>query len=525
MSIKPKGDFKSFGELPDDFLKKVNNIEVEEINSSEDIFEAPESATKNRKLKNSKEKIGRKFQRKIQRDSLPVQEVDFESEDEFKVRARNPEDLEGIIFKDEYDETSVAELPNADSIEGQEFDLYENTYDPNGSSEVEMPDPAVLEGKEIPTEKEKKLKSAIDLAMEKTDEEANEYNSKKLTYEDIESAKSISELLEMIDKSEGIQGTKEYFDTEKLKMIIEMYVDGDEQLKDENGNIRYEYLTRSGGLRQKVFDLLNEKKTTPTPLTKKAKNIEVVPAQVDEKEVEEERYKYMLEDETVIPAEHAKENQEDYVFKIPEISEEERNKPKEELPEAPLPELKGGKFIVDQEMEDEMETPLLEKKLLEKNKTIEDVDTLITDIENIGSEKPFKKFLFKIGIGADAKRLNRAEKLKERAVAERYEIFNNLVATKTRVEFNRIMALDPRSKERRNYETFKFTELPDKIIYGNLGIIDYYKINDQNNEGLHTSKILSVKNIKSDVADELNSLIRRKIEQKVREEFGENKMK
>lgn len=110
---------------------------------------------------------------------------------------------------------------------------------------------------EIKNNSPKKLKSSVDLAMEKTQEVANEYNETKLTKESIDKAQTIDELFGAIEKSEGIQGSSEYFDKDKLKMIIEMVRDGE---------LGYEYITRSGGLRQKVFDILNTKKEEEKPI-------------------------------------------------------------------------------------------------------------------------------------------------------------------------------------------------------------------------------------------------------------------
>lgn len=108
---------------------------------------------------------------------------------------------------------------------------------------------------------EKEIKSAIEIAMEKTQGVADEYNENKLKSEDIKNARNLDELFSLIEKSEGIQGSQEYFDKDKLKMIIEMVHDGE---------LGYEYITRSGGLRQKVYDLLNKSKE-PKKIKKESK--------------------------------------------------------------------------------------------------------------------------------------------------------------------------------------------------------------------------------------------------------------
>jgi hypothetical protein len=105
------------------------------------------------------------------------------------------------------------------------------------------------------TEPKKTLETAVEKAMKATQEVANEYNETKLKKEDIDSAQSIEELISKIEASEGLQGSQEYFDKDTLKMIIE---------KVQSGELSIDYVTRSGGLRQKVFDLIGQQERVDT---------------------------------------------------------------------------------------------------------------------------------------------------------------------------------------------------------------------------------------------------------------------
>ena len=65
----------------------------------------------------------------------------------------------------------------------------------------------------------------------------------------IQEIKNFEDLFNFIDESKCIEGTKEFFTAEKLKNIIDNI---------RSGNLPINFVTRTGGLRQKVQELLEE---------------------------------------------------------------------------------------------------------------------------------------------------------------------------------------------------------------------------------------------------------------------------
>jgi len=63
----------------------------------------------------------------------------------------------------------------------------------------------------------------------------------------ISEVKSFDDLIKTIEKGGGIEGSQEFYDAKKLKNVID---------KVRKGELGITYITRTGGLRQKVEDLL-----------------------------------------------------------------------------------------------------------------------------------------------------------------------------------------------------------------------------------------------------------------------------
>jgi hypothetical protein len=123
-------------------------------------------------------------------------------------------------------------------------------------------------------EQEKELEKvrfneALDIARARKQEIADRYEIEKIRRENIEAADSFDALFEALDTGKGLFGTekengdRDYFDTELLKSIITSVRNrelGDPADGEQQG---IEYVTRSEGLRDKVFELIqNERKMT-----------------------------------------------------------------------------------------------------------------------------------------------------------------------------------------------------------------------------------------------------------------------
>ena len=260
-------------------------------------------------------------------------------------------------------------------------------------------------------EKKGNLKSSVDIAMEKTDAIAEEYNKNKLKKEDIESAKTLDELLAHVDASKGLQGTQDYFDKEQLRMIIE-------EVRD--GKLDFDYITRSQGLRQKVFDLMQNPtvETEPTPESGPETNFESV---------------FEIDDDT-----------------DPEtdvnISEVRGEVFKEEVDEVSPEWLKLSNEINKSEAE-----------IISKREGLVSVHKE-SELLNKKFESPFKKFLFNafsVGLkerdkalaGFEAVRLDYQNKIDE------------LIELKTRRRFEEIAQLHANNTERRKYSSVEFSDL------------------------------------------------------------------
>lgn len=403
---------------------------------------------------------------------------------------------------------------------------------------VKMPNPEDLEGAEFSKEKEpvsekvvekvapkKKPKTTVELAMEKTDAMAAEYNEKKLKAEDISNSKTIDELLSFVDKTEGLQGTQEFFDAGQLRMIIEMVRDG---------GLDITYVTRSGGLRQKVFDLLNNEAVIENPevvndvtnapekvvdeikapVSVKIKPPKVIvdsdrnkPEYLNEEELQplkpeekytylkeeelqtpnEEKFKYLLEEEGPVPSDKVeKVKPDENVLEIPKAPKLEKTS--EELPDlealgliskAPKNPKEKPKIFADDESEPKKEVETfnkeerlsqLEKNLSEKRKQLVAVHKE-SEILNAEYEKkmknPFNKFLanaFGVGIKEFNKKIDGFEAVR----LDYQKTVDEMVEEKILKRMDYLMSLRVNNPERKQYEPKNFADIEQYLDLKNL---------------------------------------------------------
>ncbi len=272
---------------------------------------------------------------------------------------------------------------------------------------------------EIKTEapKKEKPKSAVELAMEKTQIVADEYNEKKLKKEDIAKAKYIDDLLAAIDSSEGLQGSREYFDKGKLRMIVEMVRDG---------KLGYEYLTRSGGLRQKVFDILNKPKKVEKP---KAEQPIEEPVEIEKEFVVED-----AEQITLLPEDKTS----DKVLKF-----EKKNKRVGITKEGVSPMLIEDVELNKQIRVQEREVGRLRRDYFFAFKKYQN------DFNKFNEAGPFKRFWMKITSAGE--RLNDSGAYFEQMKTSYRKQIDSLVDQKTELKFAEISSLRANSPERRKY--------------------------------------------------------------------------
>lgn len=354
MSEKPKGGFKSFEELPEEFIKSVEKFAVDE--SEIDI--------------NEEDLSSEQFQNLI-KDNAPKPPKSVEDTDKraggYNQRKKAAQLLSDANLKDSQEAKDNETLAFEKSKSTPENKKRTNKRIPKkGLKEVDFDDGSELKVR-MPNPED------IETQYEGLDFDSyDKYNEKKLKTKDILSATSIEDLLQKIDASEGIQGSQEYFNKDQLKMIIEGVRDGE---------LEYDYITRSGRLRQKVFDLLQEdaKKNTPPPLPPLPVE-EVVEEELTKpvaEEVVEEELKplenepsYLLEEEFIKPVEkkevvkEVEEVEDEFVLKLP------KNKTKAEKP-VELEELKEKKpktprkkpvlFVENEEVKSEKSSELIDE--------------------------------------------------------------------------------------------------------------------------------------------------------------------
>jgi hypothetical protein len=335
---------------------------------------------------------------------------------------------------------------------------------------------------EKPTPKKStKLKSAVDLAMEKTDSIAQEYNEKKLKKEDISSATTLNELLAHIDASEGLQGSQEYFSKEQLRMIIE-------EVRDKK--LDYDYITRSGGLRQKVFDLLeNQPQAEEKPLENE---VEVItePESAIESEV-------VVEEEPVIE----------------EVKVEEKLvKVKESVKPETVAKPEADDF-------DSIEARYAEEQIVESRKNMVQAH-LDWEVLNKKANNPFRKF-FLNGMGIGLEKHN--EKLAgfEKIRLEYQKKIDELVELKSTVRFNEIAELHDNNPEKRKYSSVLYSDLMPYLKDKPQAVTDYLQELSKHDD-ISLSELRKIKAFKKEELQEIvNKVILKKIKDEVRRGISE----
>ncbi|MFA7194058.1 MAG: hypothetical protein WC087_04040 [Candidatus Paceibacterota bacterium] len=375
------------------------------------------------------------------------------------------------------------------------------------------------------------------------------FNDFQLTEEDIAKSKTINALLAKVDKSKGFQGRRDFFDEGLLRDIIE-------GVRDKK--LAIEYVTKNGGLRKKVFDLLKGDVITEEvkPDAVKAEEVldeatEIVEEVADEIEVvDDDETKYEIEIQT--PVETKEEKPDTNVFKIQKKAVEVETK--EELPDLEALGLISSasknpkekpKIFVDDESDPKEATETfnraeklsqLEKTLSEKRKQLvavhKESEILNTEYEK-KMKNPFKKFLVN-AFGSGIKEFNKKIDGFEAVRLDYQKTVDEMVEEKILKRMDYLMSLRVNNPERKQYEPKDFLdvekyldlknlvgddkervkELVEQSKYGNISLSEILK--DKIFRGLDVDlakrnyifKILE-KEIREEVAVEENELIDR----------------
>lgn len=88
------------------------------------------------------------------------------------------------------------------------------------------------------------LKNSLEVTGEKI---KNMENQEEVSFED---AKNFEDLFNLINRTDGIQGSEKKYEPAQLKIIIDKVI---------NGEKGFNVITRTGGLRRKVHEILTEK--------------------------------------------------------------------------------------------------------------------------------------------------------------------------------------------------------------------------------------------------------------------------
>lgn len=310
-------------------------------------------------------------------------------------------------------------------------------------------------------EKKGNLKSSVEKSMEQTDSIAEEYNEHKLKKEDIESVKNLDELLAHVDASDGLQGTQDYFDKDQLRMIIE-------EVRD--GRLDLSYVTRSQGLRQKVMDLLQNTTTEsePTQETGPEANFESV-------------FELDNEDDEEIGVENS-EGPEAVEAISPEWAEL-------------LEDIKNN-----------------ETEIVSKREALVNVHEQ-SELLNKEYERPIKKFLFNaFGLGLEKR--NKAIAGFEAVRVDYQNKIDELIELKTKKRFEEVASLHANSAERKKYGIVELSDLKpylqNKTGVAEALIEEMSKYDEITLSMLRESKIFK--------KDELQSITKDVITKKVKDE-------
>lgn len=242
MDVKKKSSkaIKSFSDLPEEFVKAIEEVaakkEVQEQNQEVELEldEMPEpSETWTRPEKGirggspSRVGTGSDFQSKMANALKEAADEDVRRKErrkaDFENRKATRENVSRRVGGKDFQSRAAEAIKKAEEEDKNRHEL---------------------EGMVLPPLSKEDLGSFV------------EDDSKKLRKEDVQQVKSFDELLELINHTDGVYGSKEYFEADKLKMIIEMVRNKETYDGQEIG---IEYVTRSAGLRDKVAELLGYK--------------------------------------------------------------------------------------------------------------------------------------------------------------------------------------------------------------------------------------------------------------------------
>lgn len=526
-----KGSFGSLEELPgsSELFNKEQVVTDEVVETVEEKMPKLKRLSRKQSKKTVEENVEEDIDKEVdlrklakRKNSVLVSKKIKESDNVARVKENKKNRV-----KSEIEKTQI-KMPNPEDIEGKIFLSEEGE---EVEFQVDLPDALSIEGKNLDFEKGR-LKSAAELAMEETDVVAKEYNETKLQKEDIESASSIDELLSLVDKSEGLQGSQDYFDREQLRRVIEGV---------RSGELTIDYVTRSGGLRQKVFDLLQIENQVKIPLEETSldkiraslgimpevaqeevlEEIKIKPPKVivdseinkheylNEEELQmlkpEEKYEYLkdeklqllkeekfghlLEEEAPVPAEkveNKKVKKDENVLEIPKKDVEVETK--EELPDlealgliskTPKNSKEKPKIFAEDEPEPKKEVETfnkeerlsqLEKTLSEKRKELVAVHKE-SEILNAEYEKKMKNPFKKFlanAFGVGIKEFNKKIDGFEKVRLDYQKTVDEIVEEKILKRMDYLMSLRANNKERQKYEPKDFSDIEKYLDLKNL---------------------------------------------------------
>jgi hypothetical protein len=503
MSERPKGE--GF-ELPDELVSALENFTVDE-DSEKSIRKKKTPKTKSQRRKNKKVKAQVKKITKNIRANLGIEEPQEETKKEIKQKKSAKYPTENVSRR----------VGGADFRKKATDLIEESSYLDDDEFEVEQPNPEAIEGLEFKT--------------------------KELNIEDVEKVSSISELFDLIDKSEGVQGSQEFFEKDKLKMIIQMV---------QNGELGYEYITRSAGIRQKVFDILNyediQEVDFVAPIeTPKRKIVDVEPrgrkiidpnietdlpieSEVELKPVE------IKPKASFIRGPHS--NNSGSIEEAMERSEKvsrdlaalrhsirESIKKTEEVLSKSESFKEPNEDIVEEKTEPEIEKEKIDSEVFDLERILEEKGVEIIDsyrklvaFEEEMKEHPFRKFLLN-GFGFGKKEKNKLIQKSDRIEIEYKNHFDKFVDKKVEKRLLELSELHRNSKERRFYETIQLIDIPKSVLMKYPDIAESFSKRDPLAEGIHISGIVNEKSFPREFRVEISEIYPDIVEQKVREEI------
>jgi hypothetical protein len=450
-----------------DFRKRASKAMADAQKKDEDapIFVKSENTPRNKKS-NEKSADQRKYKRIKEKQQLPIKR----------------DNLRGV---------SVSSLPDENEIENTNFpknhiEKPEKNYKDISKEEPDIEFYSDSEISQEKTEPKKTLETAVEKAMKATQEVANEYNETKLKKEDT------------------------------LKMIIE---------KVQSGELSIDYVTRSGGLRQKVFDLISAPAPVIEPETKPETKPEPVFESKEEIVQEIKKPEIVLETKPEIKTEikPAPKPEEDMVWKMPEVAKKEVIN---ELPEAPLPPVKVGKpkiSIDDADIEAQKKEFFgVDLKLIEglesKRANLEEAHRKLDSVKN-RFNSPFKKFLLK-AFNKGLKDIKAVVDENKKVESEYSSAFDEVVEIAAEKELERLEALHANSREKKEYQVINIEDIPKDLLKTYPEVETFFKFNNQIGEGISLTTLLKKEtqlpmSFKRDLRDAFPDIVFEKVKSQI----------